>query len=64
LKNKTRGKNTALKRYQRKRAKNVIDERRLRVEAIRKKEKEIKEGTKEEKRKLPPVLSRFAKKGD
>jgi len=64
LKNKSRGKNTAAKRYRRKRANNVIDERRLRIEAIRKREKEEREGKKVEEKKLPPVLSMFEKKGD
>jgi len=64
LKDKARGKNSAMKRYLRKRSKNIIDERTLRLEAIRKKEREERErkvNGKEEK-KLPPVLSRFEKK--
>jgi U3 small nucleolar RNA-associated protein 7 len=64
LKDKARGKNSAMKRYLRKRSKNIIDERTLRLEAIRKKEREERErkvSGKEEK-KLPPVLSRFEKK--
>jgi U3 small nucleolar RNA-associated protein 7 len=66
LKQKSRGKNSAMKKYLRKRTKNIIDERRLRIEAIQKKEKaarERKAGGQEEK-KLPPVLARFEKKGN
>jgi U3 small nucleolar RNA-associated protein 7 len=60
-----RGKNSTMKRYLRKRSTNVIDERRMRLEAIEKREKEERErriGDKMEK-KLPPVLERFAKGG-
>jgi len=64
LKNKMRGKNSAAKRYRRKRANNVIDERRLRIEALKKKEKEAREGKAMEECKLPPVLARFEKKGE
>lgn len=64
LKNKMRGKNSAAKRYRRKRANNVIDERRLRIEALKKKEKEAREGKAMEESKLPPVLARFEKKGE
>src|SRR5277367_3367713 len=39
-KEKARGKNSAMKRFLRKKTKNIIDERRLRMEALRKKEKE------------------------
>jgi U3 small nucleolar RNA-associated protein 7 len=60
-----RGKNSTMKRYLRKRTTNVIDERRMRLEAIEKREKEERErqisGKKE--KKLPPVLERFAKGG-
>ena len=65
LKNKMRGKNSAMKRYLRKRSKNIIDERRLRIEGVMKKEKEERErkaAGKEEKT-LPPALARFEKKG-
>jgi U3 small nucleolar RNA-associated protein 7 len=62
-KNRARGKNSAMKRYLSRKTKNVIDERTMRMEAIRKKEKEAKEGRKEES-KLPPVLSRFERRGD
>jgi U3 small nucleolar RNA-associated protein 7 len=55
-----------MKRFLRKKTKNVIDERRLRMEALRKKEKEERDqktGGKEE-QKLPPVLARFEKKSN
>jgi U3 small nucleolar RNA-associated protein 7 len=66
LKDKSRGKNSAMKRYLRKRSKNIIDERKLRMEAIRKKEKEGRErkANGKEEIQLPPVLARFAKKND
>ena len=55
-----------MKRFLRKKTKNIIDEKRLRMEALRKKEKggrERKTSGKEDK-KLPPVLARFEKKGN
>jgi hypothetical protein len=57
-----RGKNSALKRYKRKRSNIVIDERRLRLEALEKKNKEEREGkiTGNVETRLPPVLGRFA----
>jgi U3 small nucleolar RNA-associated protein 7 len=61
-KNRAKGKNSAMKRYLRRKTKNVIDERTVRMEAIRKKEKQAKEGREESK--LPPVLSRFERRGD
>jgi U3 small nucleolar RNA-associated protein 7 len=66
LKDKARGKNSAMKRYLRKRSKNIIDERKLRMEAIRKKEKEERErkANGNEEIQLPPVLARFTKKND
>ena len=66
MKDKARGKNSAMKRYLRKRSNNIIDERRLRMEAIRKKEKEERErkATGKEEPRLPPVLSRFERKKD
>ena len=66
MKDKARGKNTAMKRYLRKRSKNIIDERKLRMEAIRKKEREEREreASGKAENKLPPVLARFAKKND
>lgn len=63
---KTRGKNSALRRHLRKKAKNVIDERRMRIEANLKIEKEQRakrvrqeKGFPEEKELLGPALSRF-----
>ena len=66
MKDKARGKNSATKRYLRKRSKNIIDERKLRMEAIRKKQKEERERkvSGKEETKLPPVLARFEKKND
>lgn len=66
MKDKARGKNSAMKRYLRKRSKNIIDERHLRLETIRKKEKEerVRKAAGKEEQKLPPVLSRFEKKKD
>jgi U3 small nucleolar RNA-associated protein 7 len=66
LKQKARGKNSAMKKYLRKRTKNIIDERRFRIEAIQNKQKEERErkANGQEEKKLPPVLSRFEKKGD
>ncbi|KAI9824575.1 MAG: Small subunit (SSU) processome component [Thelocarpon impressellum] len=65
LKNRGRGKNSSLRTYLRKRgARNVVDEKRLRVEALRK-EQGRKERTKIAKREeeLGPALARFARKG-
>ena len=66
MKHKARGKNSAMKRYLRKRSKNIIDERKLRMEAILKKDKEErqKKVSGKEETKLPPVLARFEKKND
>jgi len=65
-KEKARGKNSAMKRFLRKKTKNIIDERRLRMEALRKKEKEERErkASGKEETKLPPVLARFEKKSN
>ncbi|KAK9477142.1 WD40-repeat-containing domain protein [Lipomyces japonicus] len=64
---KMRGKNSALRRYLRKKSSHVIDERRLRVEAGLKIEKETRQNNLKRKRGLPvddkklgPALSRFA----
>lgn len=66
MKNKARGKNSAMKKYLRKNSKNIIDHRRLRMEEIRKKEEEERKrkASGKEEQKLPPVLARFEKKGD
>jgi U3 small nucleolar RNA-associated protein 7 len=54
-----------MKRFLRKKTKNIIDERRLRMEALRKKEREEREGkTGGKEKKLPPVLARFEKKSN
>jgi U3 small nucleolar RNA-associated protein 7 len=65
-KEKAREKNSAMKRFLRKKTKNIIDERRLRMEALRKKEKEDRErkiSGKVEK-KLQPLPAQFEKKGN
>ena len=53
-----------MKRYLRKRSKNIIDERRLRMEAIQKKSREEMERklNGRDVPRLPPVLARFEKK--
>jgi hypothetical protein len=53
-----------MKRFLRKKTKNIINERRLQMEALRKKEKEERDrkASGKEERKLPPVLARFEKK--
>lgn len=65
---KTRGKNSALRRYLRKKANNVIDERRLRVQESWEKEKTMRQNYRKQQRGLPvddtevgPALSRFGK---
>lgn len=63
-KKKAKGKNSAMKRYLRRKTKNVIDERAMRMEAVRKREREEREGKGQVATKLPPVLSRFERKGD
>lgn len=64
--NRGRGKNSALRRYLRKKGgKNVIDEKRMRLEAMKKERaKKAVEKTKKEKEDLGPVLARFVRKGD
>jgi len=61
-----RGKNSSLRRHLRKKAQNVIDQRKMRIEANLKKEKELRakrvrkeKGLPEEKELLGPALSRF-----
>lgn len=63
LKNKSRGRNSALSKYLRKKGRNnVIDEKRLKVEALRKENAERKkEKLRQEKEGLGPALERFAK---
>ncbi|KAI3340439.1 WD40-repeat-containing domain protein [Ustulina deusta] len=65
IRNKARGKNSALRKYLRKqRAKNVIDEKRLKVDEIWK-EQRLEQREKKQKEKeadLGPALARFAKR--
>ncbi|WEW57203.1 putative U3 small nucleolar RNA-associated protein 7 [Emydomyces testavorans] len=64
LKNRGRGKNTALRKYLRKRgSKNVIDEKRLKVETLRRDQNsKIRERMEREREALGPALARFVKK--
>ncbi|KAM5454346.1 putative U3 small nucleolar RNA-associated protein 7 [Microsporum audouinii] len=64
LKNRGRGRNSALRKYLRKRGgKNIIDENRLKVEAMRKEQNEkLKERRRREREELGPALGRFVKK--
>ncbi|KAI0874838.1 WD40-repeat-containing domain protein [Hypoxylon argillaceum] len=64
IRKKARGRNSALRRYLRKqRAKNVIDEKRLKVDEIWKEQVQQREQKKKEKEvNLGPALARFAKK--
>ncbi|KAL9620672.1 MAG: hypothetical protein Q9160_004808 [Pyrenula sp. 1 TL-2023] len=64
--NRGRGKNSALRRYLRKKGgKNVIDEKRMRLETMKKERaKKASEKTKQDKAELGPALSRFVRKGD
>lgn len=64
IRNKARGKNSALKKYLRKqRKKNIIDEKRLRVEEIYKEQQQKRQRKyKEKQEELGPALARFAKK--
>ncbi|KAI1084399.1 BING4CT-domain-containing protein [Whalleya microplaca] len=64
IRNRARGKNSAFRRYMRKqRSKNIIDEKKLKVEEIWK-ETLAKQGQKQEEKKaeLGPALARFARK--
>jgi U3 small nucleolar RNA-associated protein 7 len=64
VKNKTRGKNSALKKYLRKKSgSNIIDERRLKMEELRKERTKINQGlpaTQAEE--LGPALARFQRR--
>ncbi|KAI8961120.1 BING4CT-domain-containing protein [Daldinia sp. FL1419] len=64
IRNRARGKNSALRRYLRKqRGKNIIDEKRLKVEELWKEQLQQREGKQKEKEvELGPALARFAKK--
>jgi U3 small nucleolar RNA-associated protein 7 len=65
LKNRGRGRNSALRRLQRKKGgKNVIDEKRLRIEELRKKHNlREQERLKRQEIEYGPALARFARKG-
>ncbi|KAI1428842.1 WD40-repeat-containing domain protein [Xylaria sp. FL1777] len=65
IRNKARGKNSALRRYLRKqRAKNIIDEKRLKVDEIWKERQLQRRGEKQKEKEadLGPALARFAKR--
>lgn len=64
LKNRGRGKNSALRKYLRKKGgRNVIDEKTLRIEVLRKEQSaKAKERLQKEKVELGPALARFARK--
>lgn len=65
LKNRGRGKNSSLRKHLRKKGKkNVIDEQRLRIEAMRvEQNKKARKTLKKHEEDLGPALARFAKKG-
>ncbi|KAL9126791.1 MAG: hypothetical protein Q9217_004218 [Psora testacea] len=64
LKDKGRGKNSSLRKYLRKKGKrNVIDETRLRVEALRMETNRNARPPKKHEEELGPALARFAKRG-
>ena len=64
--NRGRGKNSAIRRHLRKKGgKNIIDEKRMRLEAMRKEKSEkAREKFKKEKVELGPALARFARRGE
>ncbi|KAI9869491.1 MAG: Small subunit (SSU) processome component [Trichoglossum hirsutum] len=64
LKNKGRGKNSSLRKYLRKKGgKNIIDERRLKIEALRKEQTKVRGKLKEKEQDLGPALARFVRRG-
>ena len=65
LKNRGRGKNSSLRKYLRKKGtKNVIDERKVRIQELRKEQaRKQKEAQGKGDKELGPALARFAKKG-
>lgn len=65
IKNRGRGKNSSLRNYLRKKgSKNIIDERRLKIEEMRKAQSEKqKKRLKASEEELGPALGRFARKG-
>lgn len=63
LKNRGRGKNSSLRKYLRKKGnKNVIDEQRLRVEALRTRQSKSGTSRRKQEEDLGPALARFARK--
>ncbi|KAF8850610.1 BING4CT-domain-containing protein [Acephala macrosclerotiorum] len=64
IKNRGRGKNSSLRKYLRKKgSRNIIDEKRLRIEELKKSQNERKqERLKESEQELGPALGRFARK--
>jgi U3 small nucleolar RNA-associated protein 7 len=63
LKNRGRGKNSSLRKYLRKRgSKNIIDERRLKIEALKKKQNKKAGETLKKEQGLSPALTRFMRK--
>lgn len=66
IKNRGRGKNSSLRKLLRKKgSKNIIDEKRLRIEELRKSQHERQQKRlKESAQELGPALGRFARKGD
>ncbi|KAF4636718.1 hypothetical protein G7Y89_g1360 [Cudoniella acicularis] len=65
IKNRGRGKNSSLRKYLRKKgSRNIIDERRLKIEELRKNQTERQQRKlKETEAELGPALGRFARKG-
>jgi U3 small nucleolar RNA-associated protein 7 len=65
IKNRGRGKNSSLRKYLRKKgSRNIIDERRLKIEELRKSQGEKQQKRlKEAEQELGPALGRFVKKG-
>lgn len=65
LKNRGRGKNSSLRKYLRKKGrKNVIDEQRLRIDALRLSQSKKTVKANKQREELGPALARFVKKGD
>lgn len=62
---KSRGKNSSLKKYLRKRgSRNIIDEKRMRIEAmLAEQKKKTREQTKQKQDELGPALGRFVRRG-
>jgi len=65
LKNRGRGKNSSLRKYLRKKgSRNIVDDRRLKIEALRKEQHQKgRAGLKKKEEELGPALARFARKG-